>query len=102
MQQMAAQSGGVLTFGLRTTSANLYHASPSGPRRFLSLRTDGRLRLVLAYLRIAGLEQVIDKLVDAVPPTFAINRNDRAAGLRYVPDQEANIFGFLERLGKVL
>lgn len=102
MQQVAAQSGGALTLGIRTTSASLYHASPSGPRRFLSLRTDGRLRLVLAYLRIAGLEQVIDKLVEAAPPTFTIDKSDRAAGLRYVPDQEANIFGFLDRVSSVL
>lgn len=102
MQEIALQSRGVLTFGLRTTSASLYYVSSSGPRRFLSLRTDGRLRLVLAYLRVAGLEQVIDKLVDAAPPTFSIDRNDRAAGLRYVSTQEASIFQFLDRMGEAL
>lgn len=102
MQRMAVQSGGVLTFGLRTTSASLYYVSSSGPRRFLSLRTDGRLRLVLAYLRVAGLEQIIDKLVDAAPPAFAIDRNDRAAGVRYVLAHEANIFEFLDRMGEAL
>lgn len=102
MQQMAARSGGTLTVAVRTTSANLYYASPSGPRRFLSLRTDGRLRLVLAYLRIAGLEEVIDRLVDAAPPTLVIARDDRAAGLRYVPANENAIFGLLGRIEKAL
>lgn len=102
MQQMALRSGGVLTFGLRTTSANLYYASSSGPRRFLSLRTDGRLRLVLAYLRTAGLEDVIDRMVAAAPPAFTIHRNDRAGGLKYVPGHERDIFEFLGRVDRTL
>lgn len=102
MQQMAVRSGGVLTFALRMTSANLYHASPSGPRRFLSLRTDGRLRLVLAYLRTVGLEDVIDRMVEAAPPTFTTGRTDRAGGIRYLSGNEENIFGFLARIDKAL
>lgn len=98
MQQMAARSAGTLSFGLRTTSANLYYASPVGPRRILSLRTDGRLRLVLAYLRIAGLDEVIDRLVDAAPPAFTLHRDDRAGGLRYVPANEGAIVEFLARV----
>jgi hypothetical protein len=102
MQQIAARSGGVVTFGVRTTSANLYYASSSGPRRFLSLRADGRLRLVLAYLRTAGLEEIIDTLVAAAAPAFNIGRNDRAGGIRYVPTQEERIFGLLARVEQAL
>jgi hypothetical protein len=102
MQQIAARSGGVVTFGVRTTSANLYYASSSGPRRFLSLRADGRLRLVLAYLRTAGLEEVIDTLVAAAAPAFNIGRNDHAGGVRYVPTQEERIFGLLARVEQAL
>lgn len=102
MQQMVARGGGVLTFGLRTTSANLYYTSATGPRRFLSLRTDGKLRLVLAYLRTAGLEEVIERLVEATPPAFTINQNDRAAGIRYVSANAERIFGFLTRVDQAL
>jgi hypothetical protein len=102
MQKIATRSGDIITLSLRGTSASLYHASPSGPRRFLSLRTDGRLRLVLAYLRTAGLEEVIDKLVEAAPPAFSINRNDRAGGIRYLSTNEDSIFGFLARVEKTL
>ena len=102
MQHMAAHSGGFLTFGLRMTSANLYFASSSGPRRFLSLRSDGRLRLVLAYLRSAGLDQIIDSLVRAAPPAFIIGRDDRAGGIRYVSTQEEKILEFLSRVEQSL
>lgn len=102
MQQMAARSGGVLTFALRMTSANLYYASSSGPRRFLSLRTDGRLRLVLAYLRTAGLEDIIDRLVEAAPPAFTISRDDRAGGIRYLSANDDRIFEFLARVDQAL
>jgi hypothetical protein len=102
MQQMAARSGGILTFGLRTTSANLYCSSSSGPRRFLSLRADGRLRLVLAYLRSAGLDTIIDGLVDAAAPAFTIGRGDRAGGIRYAAASEEKIIGFLARVESAL
>ena len=102
MQQTAVRSGGVVTFGLRATSANLYYESLSGPRRFLSLRSDGRLRLVLAYLRTAGLDDMIDKLVAAAPPAFTVNRDDRAGGIRYHSANEEPIFGFLARVDRVL
>lgn len=102
MQQTATMSGGVVTFGLRATSANLYYASSNGPRRFLSLRTDGRLRLVLAYLRTAGLEEMIDRLAEAAPPAFTVNRNDRAGGIRYISTNQERILGFLARVDRAL
>lgn len=98
MQQLAAARPNGLSFELRQGSANLYYPSSSGPRRFLSLRTDGRLRIVLAYLRTAGLENIIDKLVEAAPPACTLHREDRAGGLRYKPQNEAAIFKLLERI----
>lgn len=97
LKLMAERSEGKLTFGVRSTSANLYYTSPVGPRRFLSLRADGRFRLVLAYLRTAGLEGLIDKLVAASAPTFKIGRHDRAGGVRYVASNEQLLLEFLRR-----
>lgn len=97
MQQMAAGSENV-TFGLRTGSANLYWTSATGPRRFLSLRSDGRLRLVLRYLLDAGLDDLVDRLVVAARPAFRIERTDHAGGLRYVPANEQGIVEFLGRV----
>jgi hypothetical protein len=102
MQQLVAANKAGLTFELRQGSANLYYPSSLGPRRFLSLRTDGRLRIVLAYLRIAGMEDVIDKLVDAAPPTFTLHRDDRAGGLRFKPQNEDEIFRLLARIETAL
>lgn len=101
MQQMAARSDDV-TFGLRTGSANLYYMSAIGPRRFLSLRTDGRLRLVLKYLLDAGLDELIDRLVAAAHPAFAIDRLDHAGGLRYVPANKKSIDEFMARVAHAL
>jgi hypothetical protein len=58
--------------------------------------------LVLAYLRTAGLEDVIDRMVAAAPPAFTIHRDDRAAGLKYVSAHEGNIFEFLARVDRAL
>jgi len=102
MQQLATASRLGLTFELRQGSANLYYPSSSGPRRFLSLRTDGRIRIVLAYLRTAGLETIIDKLVEATPPTCTLHRDDRAGGLRYKPQNQEAIFRLLERIETAL
>lgn len=102
MQKVAARSDGLLTFGLQSTSANLFHASSLGPRRFLSLRTDGRLRLVLAYLRSAGLDEAIEKLVQIAPPIILIQRDDRAAGTRYTTANEVGILQLMERLEAAL
>ena len=99
MQRTAAQSNGRLTFGLQPTSASLYHDSPIGPRRFLTLRTDGRFRVVLHYLRTAGLEDVIDMVVAAVAPTITIQRDDRAAGTRYTAANEAALLEVTHRVG---
>lgn len=102
MQLMVTRSGGTLTFGLRSVSASLYYASPSGPKRFLSLRTDGRLRLVLVYIREAGLSDVLERLVAAAPPALSVGRADRAAGIRYVPANEQAITEFFRRVEQVI
>lgn len=102
MQRMAERSKGALVFGLRSASANLYFASPTGERRFLSLRNDGRLRVVLAYLRTVGLDDVIDKIVETAAPTVVMSRTDRAGGIRYLPANEKDILLMLERLERAL
>ena len=101
MQEMAGTSRGKLVFGMRAASASLYYAHDGGLRRFISLRTDGNLKLVLAYLRGAGLERTIDQLVGVAPPAFSIHRDDRAAGLRLRSDAEPKIFAFLDRVGSI-
>ena len=98
MQSIAAASPRLFAFELRSASAGLYFASSGGLRRFLSVRTDGRLRLVLSYLRGAGLEKVIDTLVNIAPPTISIGRSDRAGTIRYLPANEESIIGLLSRL----
>jgi hypothetical protein len=98
MKQISCRSKGILTFGLRETSANLYFASPSGPRRFISLRTDGRFRVVLAYLRTAGLESVIDAVVEAVRPLIKLDRDDRASGVRFSTQNQEAILELLQKL----
>ena len=100
MQRVASQSDGILTFGLQPTSASLYHDSPVGPRRFLSLRTDGRLRIVLAYLRAAGLDNVIEKVVAAAKPVILIESDDRAAGTRYTSTNESSLLELVNRIGR--
>lgn len=102
MQRMAGRSNGTLVFGLKGASANLYCACPVGGRRFLSLRTDGRLRIVLAYLRTAGLDDIIDKLVGAAAPTILMSRQDRAGGVRYLPAHKEEILMLLERIERAL
>lgn len=102
MRMMVTRSGGSLTFGLRSVSASLYYASPSGPKRFLSLRTDGRLRLVLVYIREAGLSDLLDRLVAAAAPLLTVGRTDRAAGIRYVPDNEQAITEFFQRVEQAI
>lgn len=98
MQQIAARNERLLSFGLRTVSASLYYMAPSGPKRFLSLRTDGRLRLVLVYLREAGADTLVDALVEAARPVLSISRNDRAAGIRYISSNEGAIADLLHRI----
>lgn len=102
MQEVAASSNGQLTFGLQPSSANLYHESPIGPRRFLSLRTDGRLRIVLAYLRAAGLDNAISSIVQAVSPTIVMQTDDRAAGARFTPQNQDDILALLNRVHAAL
>lgn len=102
MQQLAARSNGAVTFGLLSTSASLYYASSSGPRRFLSLRTDGRLRLILGYLREAGLDEVVAKLVAVAAPALSISVSDRAAGVRYLPANEDVIIALVKRIDHAL
>jgi hypothetical protein len=102
MQRMVTRSGGTLTFALRSVSASLYYASPSGPKRFLSLRTDGRFRLVLVYIREAGLTDLLDRMIAAAPPALAVGRADRAAGIRYVPAKEQAITEFLQRVEQAI
>lgn len=98
MQQMAQRGSGILSFGLQPSSANLYHASPTGPRRFLSLRTDGRIRLVIRYVRNAGLTDVLEKLVGAAHPAITIARDDRAAGTRYTEANAPALRSLLDRI----
>lgn len=98
MEDMAARGAGKITFGLLSTSASLYYSSASGPRRFLSLRTDGRLRLVLGYLREAGLRDVVAALVAVAAPAITITETDRAAGIRYLAANEDAIVQLLQRI----
>lgn len=97
MQQMAANSGGKITFGLLSVSASLYYATPTGPKRFLALRTDGRLRLVLAYLRGAGAVDVVTKIGAAVAPDMTIGASDRA-GMRYSAGNEQVVSNLFDRI----
>lgn len=102
MREIAKSSEGHITFAFRPASANLYHASADGPRRFLSLRTDGRLRLVMKYLRSSGLDELVDALVEAASPYFSISRDDHAGGLRYFSSPEETIMSFLDQVGLAL
>lgn len=102
MQGMARNSGGNVTFALKAASANLYYSSPDGPRRFLTLRSDGRLRLVLAYLRSSGLDRITEELITAALPTFEIAPEDHAGGLRYDTASKTDIDAFLARVERVL
>ncbi len=98
MREIEARHPGNLSFAFRTGSANLYLGSSDGPRRFLSLRADGRLRLVMKYLRSSGMDEVVDRLVLAAAPSFKVSRDDHAGGLRFFSTPEGEIMAFLARV----
>lgn len=102
MMEIEAKHPDRISFAFRTASANLYVSSSDGPRRFLSLRADGRLRLVMKYLRSSGLDELVDKLVLAAEPSFKISRDDHAGGLRYFSTPESEIMDFLARVDAAL
>lgn len=102
LQDMAATSDGRITLGLLSGSASLYWHGESGAKRFLSLRTDGRLRLVLVYLREAGQIEVVDALVAVAPPAIAVSKDQRAAGIHFLPANESLIVAFLQRVEQAL
>ena len=102
MQEIASRSNGALTFGLRTASANLYYSSVRGQRRVVSVRSDGRFRVILAYLRTVGLDDVIDTIVSAVKPQIMLDRDDRASGIRYSARNQEQILQLLQIIERAL
>lgn len=102
MREIEAKHPDRISFAFRTGSANLYVNSSDGPRRFLSLRADGRLRLVIKYLRSSGLDDMVDRLVLAAAPFFSVSRDDHAGGLRYFSTPESDLLSFLSRVDAAL
>lgn len=61
--QQSAASSGVIHFELKIGSANLYWVAPTGMRRrFLSIKTDGRLYVVFRYVEDAGGAELAHRL----------------------------------------
>lgn len=102
LSEMAAKSDGRLAFALQRSSANLYWVTPAGSRRFIAVRTDGRFRIILRYLRSAGITDVIDRVVEAVAPTLALTRDDRTTGTRITPQNVQSLLALLDRIELVL
>lgn len=101
MQQIAAESGGKLVFDLMTVSASLFYVSSKGRKRFLSLRTDGKLRLILEYLRSAGEDNIVARIEAAAAPTLTLGASDRAL-MRYSPANEQVVSDFFDRVVEAL
>lgn len=97
MQQIAAQSGGKISFDLMSVSASLFYVSPKGRKRFLSLRTDGKLRLILEYLRGAGAEELVARIESAGAPVLKVGVSDRAL-MRYSTANEEVVSAFFDRI----
>lgn len=95
MREIEAKHKDKISFAFRASSANIYFMASDGPRRFLSLRSDGRLRLVMRYLRSSGLDDFVDRLVLAAKPHFTVSRDAHAGGLRFVSTPESQIMEFL-------
>jgi hypothetical protein len=101
MQQIAALSGGKIAFDLLSVSASLFYNSPKGRKRFISLRTDGKLRLILAYLRDSGVDDVVAKIEAAAAPTLTVGTSDRAL-MRYSSANEQVVSEFFDRVVNAL
>jgi len=101
MQTMASASRGALTFGLARGSANLYLSSESGPRRVVTLRSDGRFRVVLAYLKNAGMEGLAEAVVAACAPEIVMDVNEHAGGIQFCSESEQAICSVLGKLQDV-
>ena len=87
---------------LKVSSINLYRISrEGGQQRFLTIKTDGRVFVLLSYLRGAGHDELADRLLASSKP-FTVAANQRRAYTVVKAANAEELVGFVSQAAKLM
>lgn len=99
----STSSPGVIRFGLQASTANLYWVSPSGQqRRFLTVTTDGRVRVIFRYLASTGHEDLVARLKEISQTLFVIGAQERSGTVWVSERNVAELVVFIGQVSELL